>query len=314
MRSKFLSAVLLLVMLASTACSPQVNPTQPPAPPAPAATQAPAAAPATAPATQAPAAPAAIAALTQAAAPTTAAGTKTLTVLAAASLTAPFNDLGKMFEAKNPGVSVAFSFAGSQQLAQQLDQGAPADVFASASTKYMTDVVTNKRVDASVPKTFAKNRLIVIFPLDNPGKIVKLQDLAKPGLKIDLEDKSVPAGQYSLDFLDKAVKDPTFDPTFKDAVLKNVVSYEDNVKSVLTKVTLGEVDAGIVYVSDVTGDATGKTGKLDIPDALNTVAVYPIATISDSKNPDLAKAFMDLVLSADGQAVLAKYSFITVTP
>jgi len=233
-----------------------------------------------------------------------------VTVLAAASLTESFTELGKLFESQNPGVKVTFNFAGSQQLAQQLDQGADADVFASASTKYMDAAVTSKRVNKADAKTFVQNRLVVIFPKDNPAGLQKLQDLAKPGLKLDLADKSVPVGQYALDFMDKAVKDPTFDPGYKDAVIKNVVSYEDNVKSVVTKVSLGEADAGICYVTDITTDASPKLGKLDIPDTLNTVAVYPIAPISDSKNPDLAAAFVALVLSPDGQAVMAKYGFI----
>jgi molybdate transport system substrate-binding protein len=238
------------------------------------------------------------------------AGTKNLTVLAAASLTESFNEIGKLFESQNPGVKVSFSFAGSQQLAQQLDQGVDADVFASANPKYMDAAIASKRVNKDDAKTFVKNRLVVIFPKDNPAGISSLKDLAKPGLKLDLADKSVPVGQYSLDFLDKADQDLSFDPQFKDSVLKNVVSYEDNVKSVVAKVSLGEADAGIVYVTDITASAAPKLGKLDIPDILNTVATYPIAPISDSKNPDLAKAFVMLVLSPDGQAIMAKYGFI----
>jgi len=207
-----------------------------------------------------------------------------LTVLAAASLTESFTELGKLFEAQNPGVKVTFNFAGSQQLAQQLDQGANADVFASASTKYMDAAVKSKRVNQIDPKIFVKNSLVVIFPKDNPAGLKTLTDLAKPGLKLDLADKSVPVGQYSLDFLDKAVKDPAFDPQFKVNVLKNVVSYEDNVKSVVTKVSLGEADAGIVYVTDITADAAKKISQLDIPDSMNTVATYPIAAITGSKN------------------------------
>jgi molybdate transport system substrate-binding protein len=224
-------------------------------------------------------------------------------------LTESFTELGKTFETNNPGVKVAFSFAGSQQLAQQLDQGAAADVFASASPKYMTAAITAKRVNQADAQTFVKNRLVVIFPKDNPAGLTALKDLAKPGLKIDLEDKSVPAGQYSLDFLDKAVKDPGFDPNFKTNVLKNVVSYEADVKAVVSKVSLGEVDAGIVYITDFNA-AGDKLGKMDIPDALNTIATYPIAPISDSKNPDLAKAFVAFVLSPDGQAIMAKYGFV----
>jgi molybdate transport system substrate-binding protein len=274
-------SILLLVLLASAACSPQPAPTTLPAAPTP---------------SNAPVQPAARA--------------TTLTVLAAASLTESFTELGKMFEANHPGVKVDFSFAGSQQLAQQLNQGAGADVFASASPKYVEAAVQANRVNQDDAKTFVKNRLVVIYPKDNPAGLKALRDLARSGLKLDLADKSVPVGQYALDFLNRAIKDPGFDPQFKANVLKNVVSYEDNVKSVVAKVSLGEVDAGIVYVSDVTPDAAAKIGILAIPDALNTVATYPIAPIIGSKHPDLAKAFVALVLSAGGQAVMAKYGFI----
>jgi molybdate transport system substrate-binding protein len=263
LRSKVLSLLLLIVLLANAACAPQATPaaltTAPKTLPA---TQAPS--PTTVPPTLVP---------TQ-----TTSGSKSLTVLAAASLTESFTELGKMFETQNPGVKVSFSFAGSQQLAQQLDQGADADVFASASQKYMDAAVQSRRVNKEDVKIFVKNRLVVIFPKDNPAGLKELKDLAKPGLKLDLADKAVPVGQYALDFLDKA--------------------------------SLGEVDAGIVYVTDVTVAAAQKIGKLDIPDALNTVATYPIAPISDSKNTDLAKAFVALVLSPDGQAVMAMYGFI----
>ena len=288
MRSKILSMLLAVALFGIAACTPQS--TVAPTPSAVPLTQAPTASP------------------TQA---TT--GSKTLTVLAAASLTESFTELGKMFETQNPGVKVSFNFAGSQQLAQQLDQGADADVFASASPKYMDAAVASGRVNKADPKRFVQNRLVVIYPKDNPGGLKELKDLAKSGLKLDLADKSVPVGQYALDFLDKAAKDPGFDPSFKDNVLKNVVSYEDNVKTVVTKVSLGEADAGIVYVTDITGDAAQKISKLDIPDALNTVATYPIAPISNSKNPGLAKAFVALILSPEGQAVMVKYGFMPAT-
>jgi molybdate transport system substrate-binding protein len=235
---------------------------------------------------------------------------KTLTVLAAASLTESFTELGKLFETQNPGVTVTFNFAGSQQLAQQLGEGADADVFASASKKYMDAAIESKSVIADDAKTFAKNRLVVIFPKDNPAGLMELKDLTKTGVKLDLADKVVPVGQYSLDFLDKAVKDPGFGPQFKDNVIKNVVSYEDNVKTLLNKIVLGEADAGIVYITDITPEAAKKVGTIEIPDSLNTIASYPIAPISDSKNPELAKAFVALILSPDGQAIMAKYGFI----
>lgn len=237
---------------------------------------------------------------------------QTLTVLAAASLTEPFRELGQQFEARNPGVTVEFSFAGSQALAQQLDQGAQADVFASANLKYMDAVVAAGRVVHGNARTFAQNRLIVVYPQANPAGLKELKGLAKPGIKLVLAAREVPVGQYALDFLDKAVQETDLGQAYKDGVLGNVVSFENNVKTVLTKVLLGEADAGIVYTSDITGDAADKVGRLDIPDALNVIATYPIAVIADSKQVELAQAFVDLVLSADGQEVLAKYGFISV--
>ena len=158
-----------------------------------------------------------------------------------------------MFEADHPGVTAVFNFAGSQQLAQQINEGAPADVFASANKKQMDVVIEAGGIVSGTQQTFAKNRLVVIFPKDNPAGLAELKDLANPDSKLVLAAKEVPVGQYSLDFLDKAVADTAFGATFKDDVLKNVVSYEDNVKAVLTKVALGEADAGIVYLSDISG-------------------------------------------------------------
>lgn len=235
---------------------------------------------------------------------------QTLTVLAAASLTESFSEISKAFENLHPGVTVTFSFAGSQQLAQQLDQGAPADVFASANIKYMQQVVDSRRVAADSPVVFARNRLVVIHPLNNPGSIQSLQDLSKPGLKIVLANSSVPVGNYTLTFLENASKDAAFSSDYKDSVLANVVSYEENVKSVATKVALGEADAGIVYSTDVTADLRAQVDAIDIPDALNVTATYPIAVIADSSAPVLAQAFVEYVLSAEGQAVLAQYGFL----
>ncbi len=232
-----------------------------------------------------------------------------LTVFAAASLTQAFGELGALYQKQNNGTAAVYNFAGSQQLAQQITNGAPADVFASANNSQMDVAVKSGRIDKATAKTFVTNRLIVIFPKDNPAQVTQLQDLAKDGLHLILADKAVPVGQYALDFLDKAVKDPAYGSDFKDRVIAQVVSYEDNVKSVLSKVVLGEADAGIVYLTDVTGDAKDKVGHLDIPDALNVIAVYPIAPLKDSSLPELTQKFIDLVLSADGQAILAKYGF-----
>lgn len=208
-------------------------------------------------------------------------------------------------------MKVAFNYAGSQQLAQQLSQGAPADVFASANNTQMNNATKAGRIISGTQNTFVRNRLVVVFPKDNPAGIQALKDLTKPGLKLVMAAKEVPVGQYALDFLDKAVKDPAFGSSFKDDVLKNVVSYEQDVKAVLSKVALGEADAGIVYTTDIAGSRANKVNRLDIPDALNTVASYPIAKVGDTQNTDQAQAFVDMVLGSKGQAVLAKYGFIT---
>ena len=238
---------------------------------------------------------------------------ETLTVFAAASLTGAFDEIGTAFEAANPGATVTFNFAGSQQLAQQIGQGAPADVFASANSTQMDLVIKSGQVVSGSQKTFVQNRLVVIFPTANPGGLTRLQDLAKPGLKLVLADKSVPVGGYALDFVSKASASPDFTPTYRATVLANVVSYEADVKSVLAKVSLGEADAGIVYTTDITPNAASKVSRLDIPNALNTIATYPIAAIKDSPHAALAQEFVDYILSADGQAVLAKWGFMTMS-
>jgi molybdate transport system substrate-binding protein len=237
-----------------------------------------------------------------------------LNIFAAASLTDAFNEIGQNFSTEHSGVSVTFNFAGSQQLAQQLGQGAPADVFASANTKQMeVAVLEAQRVMSGTQQTFVRNRLTVIYPQDNPAGLSGLQDLARPGIKVILAATEVPVGQYSQDFLDKAGQDTTLGPDFKDKVLQNVVSYEENVRAVLTKMVLGEGDAGIVYTSDITGDGAGSMGRIDIPDELNTIATYPIAVVGDTAYPQQAQAFVDYLLSPAGQEVLAKYGFLPIS-
>ena len=233
----------------------------------------------------------------------------TVTVFAAASLTDAFKELAHNYELYNPGVKVVFNFAGSQVLSQQINQGAPADIFASANTAQMQVALKGGRVSTS--QVFVRNRLVVIVPAGNPGNIKGLQDLAKPGLQLVLAAQAVPVGQYALDFLTKASADPTFSASFKNDVLKNVVSYEDNVKSVFAKVALGEADAGIVYTTDVLGADAVKVKRLYIPDNLNTVATYPIAVVNDTKVGYWARGFVRYVLAEDGQLILWKYGFIT---
>jgi len=235
---------------------------------------------------------------------------QTLTVMAAASLTESFTEIAAAFEEANPGVTVSINFAGTQALVEQLTQGVEADVFASANTKYMTAIIEHGRVTEGTDSVFAHNKLAVIYPKDNPGEITELLDLAKEGLVLDLADPSVPVGNYTVNFLEKAAEDPAFGEAYKEGVLANVASYEENVKAVVTKVSLGEADAGIVYLTDITADAAEMVDILDMPDELNTIATYPIAVLSDAVKPDLAQTFVDFVLSSEGQAILASYNFV----
>jgi molybdate transport system substrate-binding protein len=233
-----------------------------------------------------------------------------LIVFAAASLTDAFGEIATNFQAEHPDTSVVYNFAGSQQLSQQLGQGAPADVFASANGIQMNVAIDAGRVISETPRTFVRNRLVVIYPSDNPAGITTLQALAQPGLKVVLAAAGVPVGAYSLDFLNKASANVDFGETFSQTVLSNVVSYEENVRSVLSKVVLGEADAGIVYTSDVFGEAADQVGQIEIPDDLNTIASYPIAVVADSAKPDAAAAFVEYVLGPEGQTVLAEYGFV----
>lgn len=236
----------------------------------------------------------------------------TLVVFSAASLSDAFTEIGGQFDAANPGVTMLFNFAGSNQLVTQINEGAPVDVFASANLVQMDIVIEGGRVNAGAPVVFVTNRLVVVIPADNPGAIRRLQDLATPNTLIVLAAEEVPVGRYSLEFLDKASADPAFGSSYRDAVLANVASYEENVRSVLNKVSLGEADAGIVYTSDLVG--VEGVSSLEIPDALNLLAEYPIAALNDSANASVAAAFIDYVLSGDGQAVLSNYGFEPATP
>jgi molybdate transport system substrate-binding protein len=240
--------------------------------------------------------------------------TGTLTVFAAASLREAFTEIARAFEAATPGRTVTLNFAGSQQLAEQIAAGAPADVFASANDRQMTRVRDSGRIKADAPQTFARNRLVVIFPAANPGRVTTLTDLTRPGLKLVFADARVPVGEYSLTFLAKASADLTYGPAYSEAVRANVVSYEEDVRAVFAKVALGEADAGIVYSSDAQTDRAAQVGTLEIPDALNTIAGYPIAVLEDSPNRAAADAFVAFVLSPAGQAILAKYGFVSPVP
>lgn len=219
---------------------------------------------------------------------------QTLRVFAAASLTESFTALGKQFESEHDGVQVVFNFGPSSGLAQQIQSGAPADVFASASPTNMDTLVQSKAADE--PRDFAVNTMEIAVPPANPGKVRSLADLARAGVKVAVCQPQVPCGVVAA-------------KVFEQAGLKvKPVTEEVDVKSVLTKVGLGEVDAGVVYVSDVKAAGDKVTG-VAIPADQNASTTYPIATLSNSRNSSLAKQFVDLVLSKAGTAELAKAGF-----
>ncbi|TCC11169.1 molybdate ABC transporter substrate-binding protein [Kribbella soli] len=212
-------------------------------------------------------------------------------VFAAASLTGTFTQLGKDFEAAHPGVKVTFNFAGSSALAQQIEQGAPADVFASAAPKNMDDVK-----DKGTPTNFVKNTLEIAVPKGNPGKITGIKDFADKNKKIAICAAQVPCGAAAAKVFTAV------------GITAQPDSLEQDVKAALTKVSLGEVDAALVYKTDVLS-AKDKVEGIEFPESSKAVNEYPIATLSKAPNPDGAKAFVDYVLSDKGKAVLTAAGF-----
>jgi molybdate transport system substrate-binding protein len=231
-----------------------------------------------------------------------------ITVSAAASLTDAFKEMGTAFEAKNPGAKVTFNFGSSSALRTQLDQGAKAEVFASADQAQMDKAVQGGSISGTA-KVFATNRLTIIVPSDNPKGIASLQDLAKPGVKIVAAQPEVPVGQYAQQILTKASQDSTYGSDFRSKVEANDVSRESDVRQVVAKVSLGEGDAAIVYATDVTPQSAPKLKVIPIPDPLNVIASYPIATVKTGPNANGGARFVDFVLSPDGQKILAKWGF-----
>ena len=216
-----------------------------------------------------------------------------ITVLAASSLTGAFTTLGTTFEAQHPGSKVTFSFAASSELASQITGGAPADVFASASAATMTQVASDV---TGTPTTFVRNSLEIAVPASNPGKVKGLADFANPALKIALCAPEVPCGAAAVKVFAAAKLTPKADTLEPDA------------KATLAKVTLGEVDAALVYHTDVLAVGPKVIG-IPFPEASSAINDYPIAVLANARNPTGARAFLDLVTSADGAKVLSAAGF-----
>ncbi|MFE4818089.1 molybdate ABC transporter substrate-binding protein [Streptomyces sp. NPDC056704] len=220
----------------------------------------------------------------------------TVTVFAAASLKESFTTLGKEFEKANPGTKVTFNFGGSDTLAASITGGAPADVFAAASPKTMA-IVTDKKDAATTPATFVRNQLEIATLPGNPDKVASLKDLTKSGLKVVLCDKTVPCGAAAQKALDASKLKLT------------PASYEQDVKSALTKVELKEADAAVVYKTDVKA-AGDKVEGVEFPESAKAINDYPIALLKDAPNAEAAKAFIALVQSTEGQKVLTAAGFL----
>jgi molybdate transport system substrate-binding protein len=236
----------------------------------------------------------------------------TLTVFAASSLTDAFKELGQAFETEK-STPVTFNFGASTQLRTQLQQGASADVFASADQAQMN----NARGDGSIAGpdvTFARNRLVIIIPKDNPGRLQSAADLANPGIRFVTATSEVPIGAYTQNMFERMSAIDVFGSDFRDRANANIVSREPNVRQVVAKVQLGEADAAVVYLSDVTPSSAPDLMTIAIPDDLNTLATYPIALVTNGPQAELGQAFIDMVMSPTGQGVLKKWSFSTVGP
>ena len=229
-------------------------------------------------------------------------------VFAASSLTESFNEIGMAFQAANPGARVTFNFAGSNTLAIQLDQGGQADAFASADTIQMGNAQQSGDL-TSDPQIFAHNKLTMVTPSNNPGNVQQVCDLAKPGLKIVAAQATVPVGQYTNDMLDKASTPDQCGEGFRQKVEANIVSREDNVRQLVAKVQLGEAERGRLLPDRRHAAIKPNVQEINIPDDLNTIADYPIAT-TKGRNMVGGQAFMAYVLSPAGQDILAKWGFI----
>lgn len=218
-----------------------------------------------------------------------------LLVSAAASLTDAFIDVASAFEASNPGVDVAVNFGGSSALREQIIEGAPVDVFASANMSNMDKVVEAREV-AGKPQIFATNLLQIAVPTGNPAGITGLQDFNRQELLIGLCAEAVPCGDFARQAFALA------------GVVPAVDTYEPDVRALITKIEVGELDAGITYVTDV-ASAGGSVAGVDIPIDQNVVAEYPIAALANAPHGDIAEAFVAFVLSDVGEAILAEYGF-----
>lgn len=234
---------------------------------------------------------------------------QSLRIFAASSLSGVMREMEAVYEAQHPGITLEFSFAGSNQLRTQLEQGARADVYLSADRRNMDAAATSKVVAPDTIAAIAHNRLALIIPRANRAKLTSLADIARPGLKIVVADKAVPAGSYALKMLDQARAAADLGEPFVKGVEANIVSHEENVAAVVTKVALGEADAGFAYASDAAGPNKEKLTVLTIPDALSPRTECVGAVVATSTQMEAARGFLMFVVSERGGQILVNSGF-----
>lgn len=232
-----------------------------------------------------------------------------LTVFCGAGLSGAFNEIGQLYQNAS-GIMVEFNFDGAPALRAQIEQGAYADLLACADYKHMNALRAEGYVNNSTVRTFAENEMAVVLPLHNPANILSLADLARPGTLVLMGTPELPAGYHAREVLSKLANDSEYGPDYRDKVMANIVSQETTVNRIVSKVALGEADAGFAFASDVSPAMVGKVTKISIPDRYNVAVDFPIGALKQSRQAREAQNFIDLVISPQGQAVLEKYEFI----
>jgi len=234
--------------------------------------------------------------------------TVTLQVYAAGSLVDVFKTLSYRFQDLYPETHLEINFAASPELRTQIQFGATPDLFASADIRIMEQLMSQKLLAESV--IFARNRVCVIVPKENPARIRTFQDLARPGVRIDAGHINLPIGRYMVEILEKMERSGRFGKGFKRKVMANIASTEVNVRHIVAKIVMNDFDAGFVFISDVTPEVRKRVIQILIPDEFNVNALYPIAIVKGAHHPDLARAFIQLLLSSEGRKSLKQHGFL----
>jgi molybdate transport system substrate-binding protein len=235
-----------------------------------------------------------------------------LIVFCGAGFTGAMSEIGEIY-GNSSNAQVRFNFDGLPALRVQIEEGAYADILISPDQSYMDPLVEEGFIDEESVQVFASNKVAVVLPVDSSANITTIRDLATPGTKIVMGIEELPIGDYALQVLDLMAKDPEYGPAFKEAVLANVVSLETRVTGIVSKVAMGEADAGFAFMSDVSPQMKGKVRKIPIPVGYNIRGNCSAAVLSQSDNSEAAEAFIDLLLSNDAQSILDEYGFIPLS-